>query len=180
MIASGQTFVTIRVDGLTLEDFLYTPPGPGGATGVDAGLYTGIGISVKIPGLTTWMDLGRSDGDGPSKLDPLQDGAGCKVIGPETFNGIDPDSGMVYAQVKVNVGPAITLADGQSLVPAPGITVYETPVLVKVTMSLLAADYDLTQVATSAGQFDGVTRPGALPSLVRGLCGIRIVHPDDL
>lgn len=96
----GQSFLYFRVDGLHLEDFAYAPPGPGNSD---------IAILIKIPGLTTWMDLGRLDGDGPSKQDPLKDGAGCQVKGPETFNGFDAQTGVAYCQVKAHVGPVATV-----------------------------------------------------------------------
>src|SRR5690606_25524717 len=67
----GQPLLRIRIDGLGLSDFAYSIPGPGSST---------IAILLKIPGLTTWMDIGRRDGDGPSKQDPLVDGAGCQVV----------------------------------------------------------------------------------------------------
>jgi len=97
----GQPFLTLRIDGLELEDFAYLPPGPGGL---------GIALEIKIPGLTTWMDIGRADMDGPSKQDPLLDGAGCQIIDPTvTFNGRDAVTGTVFCQVRVNVGPAVNI-----------------------------------------------------------------------
>lgn len=92
----GQPFLTLRIDGLSLSDIAYSPPGPGNSN---------IAILVKIPGLTSWMDIGRKDGDGPSKQDPLLDGAGCQVLGTETFTGRDSQTGTVFSQVKINVGP---------------------------------------------------------------------------
>ena len=174
---SGQPFVVFRIDGITLSDFVYTAPGYGClGDGLDGTKYTGIAIMVKVPGLTTWMDLGRVDGDGPSKHDPALDGAGCKIVGPNTFNSVDPVTGMVYCQVRVNVGPAVNLAIGQESAPASGL--YEVPVMVKVIMNDLAKDYNLEEVYTgSPGQFGGVVTPGAAPDDVRGLCGIQVVHP---
>ncbi len=173
----GQPFVVFRIDGLTLDDFQYTAPGYGGlGDGITAATYTGIAIMVKVPGLTTWMDLGRVDGDGPSKQDPNLDGAGCQVVGPNTLDGVDAVTGMVYCQVKVNVGPAINLAEGQE--SSPGSGRYEVPVLVKVVMNDLAKDYNLEQEYTGhPGQFGGVVKPGAAPEDVRGLCGIQVVYP---
>ena len=174
---SGQPFVVLRIDGLTIDDFVYTAPGWGGlGDGLTDATYTGIAIMVKVPGLTTWMDLGRVDGDGPSKQDPILDGAGCMVLGPNTFNSVDPVTGMMYCQVRVNVGPMVNLANGQESSPGSGI--YEVPVLVKVVMNDLAKDYNLKEVYTGApGQFNGVITPGAAPDDVRGLCGIKVVHP---
>jgi len=105
----GQPFLTFRIDGLTLMDFAYTPPGPGSVK---------ISLELKIPGLTTWMDLGRRDMDGPSKQDPLTDGAGCQIIDPTvTFDGRDPTTGTVFCQVRVNVGPAANIFANTGAVP---------------------------------------------------------------
>jgi hypothetical protein len=142
--------------------------------GVTAADYTGIAIMVKVPGLTTWMDLGRLDGDGPSKQDVALDGAGCQVQGPNTFSSIDPTTGMVYCQVKVNVGPAVNLAWGEDEL---GGGTPMVPVLVKVVMNELAKDYNLETTYTGfPGQFDAVVAPGAWSEEVRGLTGIKVVH----
>jgi hypothetical protein len=104
----GQPFLTFRIDGLTLADFAYSGPGPGS---------TKIALEIKIPGLTTWMDMGRRDMDGPSKQDPLVDGAGCQIIDPtQTFDGRDAVTGTVYCQVRVHVGPSANVFAN----PAPG------------------------------------------------------------
>ena len=56
------------------------------------------------------MDMGRKDMDGPSKQDPLVDGAGCQIIDPTaSFDGRDAVTGTVFCQVRVNVGPAINI-----------------------------------------------------------------------
>jgi hypothetical protein len=122
---AGQPFLTFRIDGLELADFAYTAGfSPGNAE---------IGIEVKIPGLTTWMDLGRRDGDGPSKQDPFNDGAGCQVINPtDTFEGRDAITGTVYSQVKINVGPAATVFANVAGFAPPGVA----PVMVRVRMKL--------------------------------------------
>ena len=167
--AAGQPFFTIRIDGLTLGDFAYSPGGPG-AMGV-----TGIAIMVKVPGLTTWMDLGRRDGTGPSKQDALLDGAGCLVLGPETFESVDPETGVVFSQVRVNVGPFVNLTP----VLDPGLPAQlgEVPVMVKVLMSEDAADYTFDREAVSPGNFVGFAGPGVSSNDVRGIVGIRIVSP---
>lgn len=177
--AAGQPFVVLRIDGLTLDDFAFQAPGPGahGANPQVAGV-TGIAVSVKVPGLTTWMDLGRSDGDGPSKQDPNLDGAGCLVTGPRTFSSVDHTTGMVYCQMEVHVGPGVNLAEGVIAVNNPNV-IREVPVLVKVTMQAIASDYDMTQACTSPGQF-GASGPGVATELIRGIVGIRVVHPDDV
>jgi hypothetical protein len=103
----GQPFLTFRIDGLQLADFAFGAPGPGSPS---------ISLEMKVPGLTTWMDMGRRDMDGPSKQDPLTDGAGCQIIDPlVTFDGRDAVTGTVFCQVRVNVGPAINIFANQLL-----------------------------------------------------------------
>ena len=92
---TGKSIVTLRIHGLMLSDFEFSPPYSGSDN---------MAIYVKVPGLTTWLDIGRRDGDGPSKQDPLLDGAGCQVLGDDTKNGIDSESGYRYCDVKINVG----------------------------------------------------------------------------
>jgi len=108
-VQPGQPFAILQFKGLTLDDFAYA----GGATPGSSN----IAILAKVPGLTTWMDVGRVDGAGPSKQDPLLDGAGCAVLGPDTKNLIDPLYGYPIAQVKINVGPVANffknVIDGQ-------------------------------------------------------------------
>lgn len=145
---TGQSFFRLRVHGLELADYSYAAPGPG---------TPDIAILVKIPGLTTWMDLGRVDGAGPSKQDPLTDGAGCKVLGPQTFDARDPQFGHVYSEVLVNAGPAATLftnSDG------------EVPVLVRVIMKS-GTTLDWQQVSAD----------GSVASL-RGLIGVEVLRPE--
>ena len=92
---TGKSVVTLKIDGLELQDFAYNPSGSGSDN---------MAIFVKVPGMTTWLDIGRRDGDGPSKQDPLLDGAGCQVVGTDTVNGYDTESGYRYCTVKINVG----------------------------------------------------------------------------
>ena len=146
--AAGGTFFLLRVHGLTLADIAYSAPGPGSSF---------FGIEIKIPGLTTWMDAGRPDGGGPSKQDPLADGAGCKVFGPDTFDGVDPQTGIVFCQTKIHVGPNASLfinSDG------------EVPVMVRARVRVLGKNIDFTQ--------GGATGPTAS---LRGLVGLEIVRP---
>lgn len=110
----GQPFFTLRIRGLELNDFRYSAPGPGSPA---------IAILVKVPGLTTWMDVGRNDGAGPSKQDPLLDGAGCKIVGPDTFDSYNVEDRVVYCEVRINVGPSANLFKN---------SLNEVPVLVKV------------------------------------------------
>ena len=110
-------------------------------------------------------------------------------MGTETFDSVDPETGIVYCQVKVNAGPSINLflasainhrftnlAGVESLFPLDYV-----PVLVKVAMDIAGAAYNLEEEYT--GTPGGFT-PGAKPGLpwadVRGIVGTRIVHPDDV
>ena len=167
----GSTDVVLRIDGITLRDFGYSPPGPGNP------LISGLSIQLKVPGLTTWMDLGRLDGSGPSKQDPALDGAGCQVAGEYTYDSVDGETGVVYCQVKANVGPEATLALGVG---------GEVPVLVKVTMQDPAggsssASYDFTfeaKLPTDVYGWTGDSGCAIETSRVRGVVGIQVVHPD--
>lgn len=147
-VVTGQPFFRVRVHGLQLADFAYSAPGPGG---------TEIAIYVKVPGLTTWMDLGRTDGAGPSKQDPLTDGAGCQVAGPLTINGRDPKFGHVYADVRVNVGPSANLFTNFA---------GEVPVLLRVLVKS-GSTLDWTQ-----------TGPNTTIAPARGLIGVEILRPE--
>lgn len=148
--AEGTQQFTIRVRGLTLADFAYAAPGPG---------TTAVAIMIKVPGLTTWMDLGRNDGDGPSKQDAFLDGAGCKVVGPSTFDAIDETTHTRYCEVRVNVGPAIVLTKN---------SFGEVPIFVKVIMkdSVAGRDLDFTQVGPTGNAL-----------FCRAVVGLEIVHP---
>ena len=154
VVASGQSFFHIRIKGLALSDFAYSAPGPGS---------TAIAIFVKVPGLTTWMDLGRVDGSGPSKQDVAVDGAGCQVVGPETFEDIDNDDRYTYSQVKVHTGPSAKLFT-TSTGPEAGFAPILVKVIIKDTAGGKALNLD-----------DG--SPDSDPSSIRGLVGIEIIDP---
>jgi hypothetical protein len=149
----GQPFLTFRIDGLRLSDFAYAPPGPGSAL---------IAIEIKIPGLTTWLDIGRRDGDGPSKQDPMTDGAGCQVIGTGTFDARDPVHGTVYSQVKVHVGPYANIFT--NTVSAPGVA----PVLMRVRVRSLGASLNFAQGGANAST-----------STPRALTGVTLLRHSD-
>jgi len=163
--ASGQPFFLLRVDGVRANDFAYAGGGtPGSAS---------MAILVKVPGLTTWMDAGRVDGAGPNKQDPLLDGAGCVVLGPDTFEAVDQTYGHYYCQIKVNVGPFVNLFQSVADPQCAG----EVPVLVKVVY------YD-PAVSGNANQYDFLydfntlaNNEDAPPTDVRGIIGLQIVRP---
>lgn len=163
--AAGQPFFLLRVDGVQQSDFAYAGGGtPGGLS---------MAILVKVPGLTTWMDVGRTDGAGPSKQDPILDGAGCAVVGPDTFEAIDQTYGHYYCQIKVNVGPVANLFQSALDPQCLG----EVPVLVKVVY------YD-PAVGGVANQYDFLydfntlaNNENAPPTDVRGIIGLQIVRP---
>ncbi len=146
---NGQPFFSIIVRGLKLEDFAYVAPGPGTAK---------IAIMIKVPGYTTWMDLGRRDQTGPSKQDANKDGAGCQIFGSETFEARDPETGVWFSQVRVNVGPAANLFQNYH---------NETPVFVRAVVKSSGSDLNFKQNGP-----DGSTND------VRGLIGLEIVRED--
>jgi hypothetical protein len=153
----GQPFLTFRIDGIELADFAYVPFGPGG---------TLIALEVKIPGYTTWMDVGRTDGDGPSKQDPLVDGAGCQIIDPNaTFDGRDPVTGTVFCQVRINVGPAATVVANTGVTTAP---VGVAPVMVRARIKLAGIPYNFTQGG-----------PDASSGTPRALTGITLLRHSN-
>lgn len=169
----GQTECILRLDGITLEDIAYSAPGPGGV--VD----DRITILVKLPGLTTWMDVGRPDGSGPDKQDPNLDGAGCQIQDSRTYDFKDPVTGYMGCFVAIHVGPVASFFETSGDVSGytSGSVEGEVPLMVKVIMGENSTNYDLEHLYDS-GVFGGV-RPGAAPDSVRGLIGIRILHPDE-
>jgi hypothetical protein len=179
-LPAGQRTLIFRLDGVTLHDIGYVAPGPGKLQ--DGGLV----FEVKVPGLTTWMDAGRPDGAGPSKQDVINDGAGCLVVGANTYDFKDPETGLVGCYVEVHLGPAattftITAPDSVNYTTRDGPggdSAGEQPVLVRVRMTDGAKPYNLEQKWVGPG-FDPAKQPGWPTSEIRGLVGIQVVHPDD-
>lgn len=172
---AGQTEVTIRLDGIKLEDMLYQAPGPGGTGGAGR-----IALMAKVPGLTTWMDMGRVDGGGPSKQDPLLDGAGCMIADLEkTYSFTDPVTGYKGCYITIDVGPVASFFTNQAVVSSyvAGSPQGESPLLIKVLMDEDSIDYNLEK--QHFGGIFGVVAPGADPRNVRGLIGIRVMHPQE-
>jgi len=173
--AEGQPFIRLRLDGITLEDFEYRAPGPGSRS---------IAIMVKVPGLTTWMDAGRYDGSGPSKQDPMLDGAGCCVLGMDTGNSIDPVTGIVFCTLKVNVGSTANFFMNDH---------DKVPVLIKVILrppsehgldkgpndiyGSLPYNFECRFIHGEGWTYE--VSPDISSTEVRGLCGIRLLHPDE-
>lgn len=171
----GQSFVHLRIDGCKLADLAYHAPGVGGLNRFSTDGSSFIAVLVKVPGLTTWMDVGRADGAGPSKQDAFLDGAGCQVVGPETFDGIDEHSGIPYCQIKCHVGPVATLFASTGI---EGTIVGEVPVLVKVVMnhrSKFDMEHEYDEMTDT---FTAVAGPGSSYSKLRGICGLRIVNTE--
>ncbi len=175
VVVAGTATLVLRFDGVTLADIAYAAPGPGGLAASRPS------ISIKVPGLTTWMDVGRQDGAGPNKQDPLVDGGGCQVSGPETYDFIDPATGYRGCYVKCHVGPVATLFTNPAAASGytAGSPADEAPVLIKVEMAVGAVSYNLEHIATGVGTFEGASKPGADPSAVRGIIGMSVVHPTD-
>jgi hypothetical protein len=159
---SGTTRVILRFDGIKLSDLQYVAPGPGRLSN------TGIAILAKVPGLTTWMDMGRNNGSGPSKQDTLLDGAGCKVLGPNTFNGIDYDKGGInYCQIEIELGPSASLfANGDG----------EFPLLIKVMMDEDVQKFNMRYYFDEDDRLFGAASAYFENESIRGLCGISIIR----
>lgn len=146
----GATTVRFKLWGVNLSTFAYAAPDPGSAN---------MAVLVKVPGKTTWMDAGRTDGSGPSKQDALLDGAGCLVAGSNTFDGVDNATQLAYACIEVNVGATGALF-ANTETPA------RCPILVAIVLydTAGARALNLTQ-----GGEDGPT------SVCRGLVGIDLL-----
>jgi hypothetical protein len=157
-----ETECIFRFNGITLKDFEYRAYGPGRTSSF------GLAIMAKIPGFTTWMDMGRNNGSGPSKQSATLDGAGCRIMDSDTFDGVDAQTGMVYCQVKIDVGPyAYFFENSQG----------EYPILIKVLMYSGAYLYNLEAAYDTETELFGLPDPDVSSSLVRGLVGIKVVHP---
>jgi hypothetical protein len=146
----GATSIILRFWGVELADFAFVGPSPGGI---------GLACLVKVPGKTTWMDLGRNDGAGPSKQDVGIDGAGCLVPGPNTMNVTDPATQIRYAQVEANLGPL-----GGLFLNGEG----KCPVVVQAILKDNATSRALNWRNVSAT---------SATNLCRGLVGIQLVLP---
>lgn len=145
----GDSTVALRLWGVDFTDFQYNAVFAPGAQGM--------AVMVKVPGLTTWMDAGRTDGTGPSKQDLALDGAGCLV--GATPSDVDPVSQLAFTDVVVNLGPGLLFLNGE--VPA------RCPVLVKIILK--------DNVVGKALNFDqGEATPTAN---CRGLVGIDLIPP---
>ena len=151
--SAGQPYFSIRIHGVKLENFAYAGYVPGGAKGLS--------IYAKVPGSTTWMDMGRIDGDGPSKQDAALDGAGCQVVGVGTYDAVDQESGVVYSQVRVNVGPTQNLFTN---------TAGEVPVLIKIVL------HDNVNGKWFNFEQSG---PDATVADCRGVIGLELVRPEN-
>lgn len=157
--AAGSPLFTLRVVGLFLADLAFKGAGPGrfGSGGA--------AVLVKIPGITTWLDTGRRDGDGPGKHDPRQDGAGCLVLGPETRDELDPDSQLPSCRLRLHAGPiarTFLAADGR------------VPLLVKVVMGKEAIPCNLTSPLDPKTGTYGAPDPTASTASVRGIVKIEV------
>lgn len=147
----GTTQLRVRIDGVDLDDIRYrTDAQP-------------VQVHLKIPGLTTWLHLGRRDGQGPSKQDPTRDHAGCQLGGPDTFSGTDPLSGLRFCQVRVELGPQARTQLGYG---------DEVPVLFRVRMDERAIEFGQLNPLGPGGF--GPKDPESPLSETRGICRVRI------
>ena len=129
----GDTKILLHLKGLSLSDIAYEPITP------DIG-NRNIGVAIKVPGLTTWMDVGRRDGDGPSKQDAFQDGAGCQIIGTDTFDYFDEETNLPACQIHLHIGPVAHLfaaSNGKKNVYVK-VVMYETPVAKALNMGAVS------------------------------------------
>ena len=112
----GTSRFLLRVVGLEYNDFKYLSnvPNPADDRGVE--------IYVKVPGLTTWLDVGRDNDSGPSKQHISQDGAGCLISYQE---GILVEEGLYCTDLELEVG-----GNASFFTNSEG----ECPVLVKVVL----------------------------------------------
>jgi len=143
----GTHLVDLEIAGLQLSNFAWdTNPTPGSHE---------MAILIKVPGLTTWMDVGRRDGEGPSKQDPFADGAGCMVVGPNTKDMTPwPKMGIKRCAVRCNLGPSAELFAGPN----------GAVILVKVVMYSKAGRYLNLEQGGSEGK----------PQILEGLCRLQV------
>ena len=149
----GTSRFKMRLVGLEYDNFKYT----GGDRRVE--------IYVKVPGLTTWLDVGRTDGEGASKQSTTVDGAGCLVSYQQ---GMLLEEAVYFTDLELEVGSnASFFLD----------TVYNNcPVLVKVVIPF------------NVDAIDGTLTFGLPPSNMatnkplrerRGLVGIEILRMSN-
>ena len=169
--SAGKHHFALVIEGLTLSDIAYSAPGPGGLARTTADGSTFVAVQVKIPGMTTWMDVGRPDGSGPSKQDPLLDGAGCQVLGDVTADLSDGQGGLRKCAVECHVGPVATLFATTGI---EGTKVGEVPVLVRVLMDH-NSKFDMAhEYEEFTDTFTPVAGAGASNSKLRGICKIEV------
>ena len=104
----GTSRFKLRILGLDISDFSHSTS--------DRGII----ISAKIPGLTTWLDVGRPNGSGVSKQHISLDGAGCLISYQE---GVLIKEGLICVDLLLEMGNLATFIKNSS---------DECPVLVKV------------------------------------------------
>lgn len=148
----GATTLRFKIWGVTLSDFAYLAPGPGNLN---------LSLGIKVPGKTSWMDAGRADGSGPSKQDVAADGAGCLVVGANTFDGTDAATQIRYAQIEINLG-----------VPGALFLNTETPARCPVLVAIGFKD----TVAAKAYNFEQGGEDGPTTSC-RGFVGVDLIYP---
>jgi hypothetical protein len=90
----GTSRFKLRLVGLEFENFRYLG-------NVPVADDRGVEIYAKVPGLTTWMDVGRNDGEGPSKQHINQDGAGCLISHQE---GVLKEEALYFTDLEIEVG----------------------------------------------------------------------------
>ena len=110
-------------------------------------------------------------------------------MSPETFDGVDPVTGVPFCQVKVHVGPSSNLfalnSIGHEFTDDGGAPVAfnldYVPVLIKVVMNPAAVEYNLElEYLDVAGSFNPGAKPGLAWSDVRGLVGVRALTAAEI
>jgi len=127
-----------------------------------------ITVYVKVPGLTTWLDVGRSNGDGPSKQSLEYDGAGCLISSQE---GVLVEEAVHYLDLELEVGPNASFFVNSD---------NETPVLVKALFNYGFHTQNTTGTTFGLDLFGTDNTPTNRPLRDRrGLIGIEILRMSN-
>ena len=127
-----------------------------------------ITVYVKVPGLTTWLDVGRSNGDGPSKQSLEYDGAGCLISSQE---GVLVEEAVHYLDLELEVGPNASFFVNSD---------NETPVLVKALFNYGYHTQSTTGTSFGLDLFGTDNTPTNRPLRDRrGLIGIEILRMSN-
>ena len=125
-------------------------------------------VYVKVPGLTTWLDVGRNNGDGPSKQSLEYDGAGCFISSQE---GFFVEEAVHYLDLELEVGPNASFFVNSD---------NEVPVLVKAVLNYGYHAENTTGTTFGLDLFGTDNTPTNRPLRDRrGLIGIEILRMSN-